>query len=66
MRMWMLMVGLAVSFIVAPGCFAQGEGVLSDYGFVVSGDLSVYSQYVWRGILLDRDAVLQPGIYVTS
>jgi len=66
MRMWMLMVGLAVSFIVAPVCFAQGEGVLSDLGFVVSGDLSVYSQYVWRGILLDRDAVLQPGIYVTS
>ena len=49
--------------------FAMGEeenGVLSDLGFEISADLSFYSQYVWRGILLDRDAVLQPGLSLIS
>jgi hypothetical protein len=46
--------------------YSPAEGVLSDLGFEVTGDVSVFSQYVWRGILLDRDAVVQQGFYVTS
>jgi hypothetical protein len=42
------------------------EGLLSNYGFEVSGDVSFYTQYVWRGILLDRDAVMQPGFYILT
>jgi len=45
---------------------AASEGILSDAGFTVSGDMSVYNQYVWRGFVLDRDAVLQPSFYVST
>ena len=40
----------------------NGEGIISDTGIEVSGSLDSYSQYVWRGFLLDDDAVIQPGI----
>jgi hypothetical protein len=50
-----------VSFV-----YAESEGLLSDIGFEVSGDASVYSQYIWRGFVLDRDAVIQPSIYVST
>jgi hypothetical protein len=42
------------------------RGVLSDSGFEATGDASVFSQYLWRGMLLDRDAVFQTGGYITS
>ncbi|MFA7283159.1 MAG: hypothetical protein WC066_01275, partial [Candidatus Omnitrophota bacterium] len=32
----------------------------------VSGDLAFNSLYMWRGIMLDGDAVVQPGLYVQS
>lgn len=48
--------------------FAQdeGKGLLSSLNFEVSGGLSVFSQYVWRGFIMDRDAVIQPEIYVAT
>ncbi|MDD4908296.1 MAG: hypothetical protein PHJ00_04465 [Candidatus Omnitrophica bacterium] len=68
MRNWL------VALVVLAGCcsfvplgFAQEEeGLLSKSGFEVSGDLAICTQYVWRGILLDRDMVMQPGFYITS
>jgi hypothetical protein len=46
--------------------FAESEGVLSDAGITVSGDMSYYSEYLWRGFLLDGDPVTQTGIYVAG
>jgi hypothetical protein len=48
--------------------FAEKEktGLLSDLKFEVSGGLSVFSQYIWRGFIIDRDAVLQPEVYLSS
>ncbi|MFH1441696.1 MAG: TorF family putative porin [Candidatus Omnitrophota bacterium] len=45
---------------------AQEEGLFSNSGFEITGDMSVFSQYVWRGMILDRDVVLQPGFYIAS
>ncbi|MCU0665619.1 MAG: hypothetical protein MUF05_00775 [Candidatus Omnitrophica bacterium] len=45
---------------------SASEGILSDLGFTISGDLNFSSIYMWRGIMLDGDAVVQPGIYLTS
>ena len=38
---------------------------LSEYGIGISGSLDFYSQYVWRGFLLDSDPVIQPGIGIS-
>jgi len=46
--------------------FGSDEGVLSNLGISVSGDMSYYSEYLWRGFLLDGDAVTQTGIYVAG
>ena len=44
--------------------FAQG--IFSDLGIEVSGDFNVSSLYMWRGVMLDGDAVIQPGFYLRS
>jgi hypothetical protein len=52
-----------------PAYAAEGgllDGVLANTGIEVSGDLAFNSLYMWRGIMLDGDAVVQPGFYVTS
>jgi len=51
-----------------PLCIASetGEGVLSDFGLEVSGELNFSSLYMWRGITLDGDAVIQPGLYLKT
>ncbi|MDD5254786.1 MAG: hypothetical protein PHR11_01880 [Candidatus Omnitrophica bacterium] len=43
-----------------------GEGLLADLGFELSGDLAFNSIYMWRGIMLDGDPVVQPGFYVKT
>lgn len=47
---------------------AAGEPktLLGNSGFAVSADVNVSSKYQWRGILLDKDPVFQPGVYLTS
>ncbi len=42
---------------------AQGEGLFgsSDIPFTVSAETAVYTDYVWRGFLLDDDPVIQPS-----
>ncbi|MDD5130418.1 MAG: hypothetical protein PHS66_05160 [Candidatus Omnitrophica bacterium] len=42
------------------------DGLLSTSGIEVSGDVAFNSLYMWRGIMLDGDAVVQPGFYVRS
>jgi len=42
------------------------DGILSTSEIEVSGDLAFNSIYMWRGIMLDGDAVVQPGFYVRS
>ena len=47
--------------------FADDQGLLGKLGgFEASGDLNFSSIYEWRGIMLDGDAVLQPGFYLKS
>jgi hypothetical protein len=44
----------------------EAGGILSDAGFEFSADLAMNSIYVWRGIMLDGDPVVQPGFYLAS
>jgi hypothetical protein len=37
---------------------------ISKAGLAISGSIDSYSQYVWRGFLLDSDPVIQPGVGV--
>jgi hypothetical protein len=61
---------LAVMVFFGGKGFAQNEGVLdkvvADYGLEFSGDLAFNSIYMWRGIMLDGDPVVQPGFYVST
>lgn len=41
-------------------------GILSGSPVSVSLSYDVYSAYVWRGFLLDDDAVIQPGVSVSA
>jgi len=51
---------------VSLGSAAETAGILSDKGWEVSGDLNFSSLYMWRGMTLDEDPVVQPGIYIKS
>lgn len=59
------LLAVALSMFLTPG-FAQSAGIADDLGIEISGDVGYYTQYVWRGIVLDRDQVLQPGFYVST
>lgn len=50
----------------APEAPAEGNGLLADLGFEFSGDVNFSSLYIWRGIMLDGDPVVQPGFYVKT
>lgn len=55
---------VASSITPADSALAK-TGVLSGSGVSVSLSYDVYSAYVWRGFLLDDDAVVQPGASVS-
>lgn len=58
---------VAISFILVAQITAQAsDGLLSDLGFEVSADMNFSSKYIWRGIKLDGDPVMQPGFYIKS
>ncbi|MFA6384513.1 MAG: hypothetical protein WCY10_03990 [Candidatus Omnitrophota bacterium] len=57
---------VVLSMVFSGIAFAAGDGVFSDLGIAVSGDMSYYSEYLWRGFLLDGDPVAQTGIYVAG
>jgi len=38
---------------------------ISESGLGFSGSIDSYSQYVWRGFLLDSDPVIQPGVGIS-
>ena len=61
-------IGVFMFLLVVTNAFGQEEktGLLSDLKVEVSGGLSVFSQYIWRGFIMDRDAVLQPEVYVST
>ncbi|MBD3245841.1 MAG: hypothetical protein GF333_02400 [Candidatus Omnitrophica bacterium] len=47
--------------------FAEG-GLLEkmDLDIAIEGSLDFYSDYVWRGFVLDRDPVIQPGFNISG
>ncbi|MFH1715669.1 MAG: hypothetical protein ABH857_05750 [Elusimicrobiota bacterium] len=55
----MLGIGLLGGMVLASGAFAEPPVALS-------GDVSVVSDYVWRGQLCDDDPSLQTGIYASA
>lgn len=62
-----LKLGVAVAGITALiGSNVFAEGLLEDSGISLSGDFSVNSSYLWRGFLLDKDAVIQNGLYASG
>lgn len=52
-------------FALLTSAFAQ-EGILPEIGLEITGDASIFSQYIWRGFVLDRDAVAQPSMYISN
>lgn len=46
--------------------FASRDGILTDLGIALSGDTAYYSEYLWRGMLLDGDPVVQTGVYIAG
>lgn len=70
MPMRILSLLAAINLIFCPLGLAQEKEetkcLLPDSGLEVSGDMSFFTQYIWRGFVLDRDAVFQPGIYISS
>lgn len=44
----------------------EGAGVFSDLGVEVWGDLNFSTIYMWRGIMLDGDPVIQPDLYLRT
>jgi hypothetical protein len=66
MRKSVLLAGLAVLGALFSPAFAESEGLLANSGITASGDVAFYSEYVWRGILLDGDPVVQPGFYLSG
>ena len=62
-----LMLFVGFSAMVCQSVYAEeNEGVLSKLNVEVSGDLNVSSIYMWRGIMLDGDAAMQPGLYFST
>lgn len=60
---------LTAASIKAGSAFAAAgvmDKVIGDYGLEFSGDLNLSSIYMWRGIMLDGDAVIQPGFYIKT
>ena len=41
---------------------ADGSSLLAKSGITASGTMDVYTDYVWRGFLIDSDNVIQPGL----
>jgi hypothetical protein len=66
MRKIVLMALLFLGAISIQFAFAEPEGLFSDLNLEVTGDLNYSSIYMWRGIMLDGDPVVQPGIYIRS
>ena len=60
-----LILNLCLSFSAKD---VKAEGILDqlDIDIEISGTLDFYSDYVWRGFILDRDPVFQPGISVSA
>lgn len=59
----------ALGMVLCTGVLADegtGKYLLPDLGIEASGDLNFSSIYMWRGIMLDGDPVIQPGFYLQS
>lgn len=62
------LLGCVLSFGVnVVGTYAE-EGILEniDLPIEVTADIAFNSKYIWRGFLLDDDAVMQEGVYVSG
>lgn len=65
--------GLLAMFLLTASCVwaqdeegSKSETVFDRLHLSASGDLAFNSIYMWRGIMLDGDPVVQPGFYVTG
>lgn len=66
MRKYLAMAAVVLGLLSAGSAFASEDGLFSDLGISVTGDTSYYSEYLWRGFLLDGDPVIQTGMYVSG
>ncbi|MFH1479500.1 MAG: TorF family putative porin [Candidatus Omnitrophota bacterium] len=61
-----LMICFSVSF-TARRVFAEDtKPLLEGHDISVFSDIGFFSKYIWRGIKLDGDPVVQPGVYVSG
>lgn len=70
MRLARLVVVLVFGLMLAfPQTYVNAEGgkvILEGSPIEISVDTAIYSKYIWRGITLDRDPVLQSGVYASA
>jgi hypothetical protein len=66
MKRYCVIAAVVLAAVFSGNVFAAGDGIFSDLGIAVSGDMSYYSEYLWRGFLLDGDPVTQTGICVAG
>lgn len=57
---------LVAGFAVVATAEESVKTLLEDTKIEVSADIAVLSQYIWRGIKLDGDTVMQSGIYISG
>ena len=57
---------LVTAFTVVAAAEGSVKTLLEDTEIEVSADIAVVSKYMWRGIKLDDDAVMQSGIYISG
>ena len=62
-----LVVTFLLVFVFCLSLYGEGSvsEAISESGIGISGSLDSYSQYVWRGFLLDSDPVIQPGLGIS-
>ncbi|HNQ50972.1 MAG TPA: hypothetical protein PLP56_01480 [Candidatus Omnitrophota bacterium] len=66
MKKYCAISAVAMCMFLFSKAFASSDGLFTDLGIAASGDTAYYSEYLWRGMLLDGDPVVQTGLYVAG
>lgn len=59
-------IGLAMLVFLMAANNVFAATLLDDYDIEVTSTIDFYSDYMWRGFLMDRDPVIQPGVNIST
>ncbi|MFH1782058.1 MAG: TorF family putative porin [Candidatus Omnitrophota bacterium] len=60
------LITMLFSIIILAGTVFAGEVLLEETDISISSDIGFFSKYMWRGMKLDDDPVMQPGVYISG